>query len=244
MKKINKNTYIRAAARKQLLGKYAACVFAYIISDFILTTASGLFRMQLDVSKLPQLFLYCLIQFIMLLLSGIFLTGQNYLYLNIARGRQYTYRDIWYGFMHLADRVIRIELFITLHMIVRGIPFFIMAVIYLILGGKLLLSLNALLGVQFLINAVVLQITYSQSFFLILDKPDADLRQIMEASILLMNGNKLRYFKLIMSFLGMYILSLLTFGLGFLWVTPYYYSTRANFYLDLLRQRKERLREN
>ena len=243
MKKINKNSLIRAAARKQLLGKYAACVFAYIISDFILTTASGLFRMQIDTGRLPQLFIYCLIQYIILLLAGIFLTGQNFLYLNIARGRQHSYRDIWYGFLHLADRVIRMGLFITLHIILRGIPFFIMAVIYLIMGGKLLLAVTALFGVQFLINAVILQITYSQSFFLILDRQDADLRQLMEASILLMNGNKLRYFKMILSFAGMYLLALMTFGLGFLWVTPYYYSTRANFYLDLLRQRKEKLRE-
>ncbi len=238
MKTTSDNGFIKATARKQLLGNYRTAVFAYLIASAIITTLSGIFRMQLSAGRLLQLFIYCIVEVIILLLSSIFLAGQNYLYLNIARGRDYSYRDVWFGFVRHADRVIRIELFMMLHMIIRGLPFFISAMLLLALRSDFWVAATVIFGLQFLINAVSLQLTYFPALFLILDDENADMRMIVEGSILLMNGNRLRLFKLILSFIGLYILSLITFGLGFLWVGPYYYSSRANFYLDLLRRRR------
>ena len=96
-----------------------------------------------------------------------------------------------------------------------------------------------LFGIQFLINAITLQITYMPALFLLLESEQADMRQIMEASILLMNGNKWRYFKMLVSFALISILGFVSFGIGFLWIGPYYYSARTNFYLDLLRRRRK-----
>ncbi len=240
MKTPSANAFVRANARKQLLGKYPTCVFAYMISDFILTTVSGLFRMQMGTTaSYMQMFLFCLVQFILILIAGIFLAGQNFLYLNIARGKEYSHRDIWHGFVNYADRIIRIELFITMHVIFRGVPFFITAVLFLIFHSKFWIIFLTLFGIQFLINAISLQITYMPAMFLLIESGKADMRQIMEASILLMNGNKWRYFKMLVGFALLLILGLLSFGIGFLWIGPYYYSARTNFYLDLLRRRKK-----
>ena len=221
------------------MGNYRTAVFAYLIASLIVTTLSGLFRMQLSTGKLLHLFIYSIVELIILLISSIFLTGQNYLYLNIARGKSFSYKDIWYGFYHHADRVIRIELFMVLHMMVRGIPFFVSAVLMLALKSRFWIVSTAVFGVSFLVNAITLQLTYFPALFLILEDDSVDLRRVIEASILLMNGNKMKLFKLTLSFLGMYILSMISFGIGFLWVGPYYYSSRTNFYLSLLRQRKE-----
>ena len=240
MKTAGANAIVRANARKQLLGNYPGCVFAYMISDFILTTVSGLFRMQMGTSvSYLQMFLFCMFEFILILISGIFLVGQNYLYLNIARGKEHSYRDIWHGFVHYADKIIRIELFITLHVIFRGIPFFITSVLYLVTQYKFWIIFLVLFGIQFLINAITLQITYMPALFLLLESEQADMRQIMEASILLMNGDKWRYFKMLVSFALISILGFVSFGIGFLWIGPYYYSARTNFYLDLLRRRRK-----
>ncbi|MCR5337862.1 MAG: DUF975 family protein [Lachnospiraceae bacterium] len=240
MKTAGANAIVRANARKQLLGNYPGCVFAYMISDFILTTVSGLFRMQMGTSvSYLQMFLFCMFEFILILISGIFLVGQNYLYLNIARGKEHSYRDIWHGFVHYADKIIRIELLITLNVIFRGIPFFITSVLYLVTQYKFWIIFLVLFGIQFLINAITLQITYMPALFLLLESEQADMRQIMEASILLMNGNKWRYFKMLVSFALISILGFASFGIGFLWIGPYYYSARTNFYLDLLRRRRK-----
>ena len=49
----------------------------------------------------------------------------------------------------------------------------------------------------------------------------------------LMKGRKLRYFLLQLSFIGWWLLGILTLGLGFLWIIPYMLQTNTQFYLNL-----------
>lgn len=49
----------------------------------------------------------------------------------------------------------------------------------------------------------------------------------------LMNGHKAELFLLDVSFWGWDIVGLITGGIGFLWITPYYRQTKANFYRQL-----------
>ena len=49
----------------------------------------------------------------------------------------------------------------------------------------------------------------------------------------MMKGHKMELFWLILSFIGWLILSVLTFGFGFIFFLPYFYSTLAHYYEDL-----------
>lgn len=49
----------------------------------------------------------------------------------------------------------------------------------------------------------------------------------------LMDGHKTDLFVLDLSFLGWAILGIVTAGIGFIWITPYYRQTKANFYRKL-----------
>ena len=62
MKKISPNSTIRAAARAQLIGKYPIVAFAYLISDFILSAAMQVSRLQLDLSKTYTIIIYLIFQ--------------------------------------------------------------------------------------------------------------------------------------------------------------------------------------
>ena len=50
----------------------------------------------------------------------------------------------------------------------------------------------------------------------------------------LMRGHKWQFFVLCLSFIGWILLCILTFGIGFLWLGPYFQTTMAAFYEDLL----------
>ena len=50
----------------------------------------------------------------------------------------------------------------------------------------------------------------------------------------MMQGHKMDLFLLDLSFLGWAILCLLTLGIGFLFLSPYWQTTRAKFYEELL----------
>ena len=50
----------------------------------------------------------------------------------------------------------------------------------------------------------------------------------------LMNGHKWEFFLFSLSFIGWFLLSILTLGIGFLWSTPYYMSAKSAYYHGLL----------
>ena len=108
-------------------------------------------------------------------------------------------------------------------------------------GGTLLLGLmigifTFLWSLLFIIPGIVKGIAYSMSYYIKAEHPEYDWRKCMDESQTLMRGHKGAYFVLQLSFIGWYIVSCFTFGLGFLWVAPYQECTNANFYAWLTAQ--------
>ena len=46
----------------------------------------------------------------------------------------------------------------------------------------------------------------------------------------MMDGHKMELFVLDLSFIGWYLLCVITFGIAFIWVAPYIQATKTNFY--------------
>lgn len=85
----------------------------------------------------------------------------------------------------------------------------------------------------FVIPGIVKTYSYSMAYYISADHPDYDWKKCIDESRRMMNGNKWRLFCLDLSFIGWYIVGSLCFGIGVLWVLPYHYTARANFYEDL-----------
>ncbi|MCQ2344663.1 MAG: DUF975 family protein [Paludibacteraceae bacterium] len=69
--------------------------------------------------------------------------------------------------------------------------------------------------------------------FIIEDNPDIGIRESYHQSKMMMEGNRMRFFLLDLSFIGWYLLSIVTFGIALLWVLPYHQTSRAHFYNEL-----------
>ncbi|COQ91214.1 integral membrane protein [Streptococcus pneumoniae] len=50
----------------------------------------------------------------------------------------------------------------------------------------------------------------------------------------------MEYFILCLSFIGWFILSCITLGIGFLWLIPYFYTTSAAFYEEIAEEYYEK----
>lgn len=89
----------------------------------------------------------------------------------------------------------------------------------------------------FIIPGIVKSYAYSMSYYITDDWARQGYKvkntEAINASKEMMKGHKWELFVLDLSFLGWYILSLITFGLASLYVTPYHYATRAAFYRHL-----------
>ena len=85
------------------------------------------------------------------------------------------------------------------------------------------------------IPAIRAALSYSQSFYLMVENPDLPVTACVRCSIQLMRGHKGRLFCLDLSFIGWRILDVLTLGiLGILFINPYQEFAHAAFYRDLV----------
>lgn len=64
-------------------------------------------------------------------------------------------------------------------------------------------------------------------------------KEVVMKSKEIMNGNRLKYFILNLSFIGWFLLSILTLGIGFLWLIPYMQVTEVKFYESLINNNEQ-----
>ena len=86
----------------------------------------------------------------------------------------------------------------------------------------------------FIIPGLIAKYRYQLVPFVIADNPNiTNPADALNKCKILMEGNKWRFFTLQMSFIGWWFLSVLTFGIGFLWLVPYMNVTFAKLYDDI-----------
>ena len=83
-----------------------------------------------------------------------------------------------------------------------------------------------------IIPGIIKAFSYALTPYIIMDEPELTAKQAIARSCEIMQGRRWKLFCLSLSFIGWGILSLLTFGIGFLWLAPYMNASIAAFYED------------
>ena len=83
------------------------------------------------------------------------------------------------------------------------------------------------------IPGVIKAFAYSMAMFILEEDPTMDPMLVLKKSEDMMKGHKWELFCLFFSYIGWIILSMLTFGILFLWVKPKMDMAHYEFYLDL-----------
>ena len=91
----------------------------------------------------------------------------------------------------------------------------------------------------FIIPGIIIAISYSLVSYIYIDK-NVNPKGCIEESMQLMSGYKWDYFTLLSSFIGLFVLSILTFGLLFVYLIPYVNISKVLYY-DEVRALKKRL---
>ena len=100
-----------------------------------------------------------------------------------------------------------------------------------IIKAYLLSGLYIVLGfILFIIPGIILSIRYSMIGFVFADNPDIDYRSAMRRSKEITDGRKWDIFVFMISFIGWYLLAILTLGLVMIYVSPYYSASFAALY--------------
>ena len=83
-----------------------------------------------------------------------------------------------------------------------------------------------------IIPGIMKAFSYALTPYILLDEPELTAKQAISRSCEIMQGRRWKLFCLYLSFIGWGILSVLTFGIGFLWLVPYMNASIAAFYED------------
>ena len=84
-----------------------------------------------------------------------------------------------------------------------------------------------------IIPGLIKEYSYAMTEFILKDNPEMSGEEAICESMRLMQGHKMQLFLLDLSMIGWLILSILTLGIGFLFLMPYNYTAHAHFYEDL-----------
>ena len=107
-----------------------------------------------------------------------------------------------------------------------------------IVGGILYTLFLMLWTFLFWVPGIIKTFSYAMTFYIMCDNPEMSGNDAITLSRKMMNGNKFRLFCLYFSFIGWMILSVFTFGIGYLFLYPYMSTATAEFYEDLKAQQE------
>lgn len=91
----------------------------------------------------------------------------------------------------------------------------------------------------FVIPGIIKAISYSQMFYLMAKDKKLEAAEAQTKSMEMMQGHKMEYFILQLSFIPWFLLSCITFGLAGIYVMPYYNTTLAAFHEKLASKKSE-----
>lgn len=84
-----------------------------------------------------------------------------------------------------------------------------------------------------IVPGIVKACSYGMTNYVLYDNPELSGDAAIERSMAMMEGHKMQFFLLGLSFIGWAILSLFTLCIGFLWLVPYVQASMAAFYEEV-----------
>ncbi len=93
--------------------------------------------------------------------------------------------------------------------------------------------LIALWSLLLVIPGIIKSLSYAMTMYIVKDHPELTVNEAIDLSKDMMYGHKYDLFYLYISFIGWYLLSILTLGIGTFWLMPYIETAQASFYEDV-----------
>ena len=221
------NGELMARARASLSGQWGLAIGVTVLYQVVAMGASFLPYLGAVVS---------------LLITGAMLLGLSGFFLNLARRRPTDVGQLFDGFKFFGKALgtyLLTVLFIALWSLIAVVPGILAAIMIPAMERAssdsmvLMVPIFAVLFVLAMIPSIRAQFAYSQTFYVLVDDPGCGALEAIRRSKAMMDGFKWKYFCLGLRFIGWVLLSMLTCGIGLLWVVPYVMASNAHFHDDV-----------
>lgn len=174
-----------------------------------------------------------------LIVTGPLTLGYAMFAISIFRKREASVAEIIYGFERFG-KAFGLYLLMMVFILLWLFPLYIALPLLLVVMGSNLDALFSgnifswILPVLFMIilciPSYIAYFRYAMSYYILADNPAIGPLEAIRQSKNMMKGNKWKLFCLYLSFIGWAILGVFTFGIGYLWLTPYIEVSTVAFY--------------
>lgn len=82
----------------------------------------------------------------------------------------------------------------------------------------------------FIIPGIIKAYSYSMSLYILAENKGKPAKECIKESMLMMDGHKMEFFVLELSFILWHLLGIITLGIAYIWIVPYISATTINFY--------------
>ena len=204
MDKIDRSE-LKSKAKEQLKGRWGLAIFTVFVSN-VLVNSSNVIDMLNEEFNISQNLVLSFNLF-GLLFSGVLFIGLCKFLLNFTTNKEEPKFS---------------DLFSQFKIYFKSLGLYILILLASVVGLLLLL-----------IPGIIVALMFSQAYYILAENPNKGIIECLKESIELMKGHKWEFFVLELSFIGWWLLAILTLGIGTLWVSPYQKVTETNFYLKL-----------
>ncbi len=233
---------IKGRAKEKLFGKYGTAIGAILLAGCITLCLELIDFSFLKLDAMITFAINLAISLIISVFMGLITSGRCFLYLEITCNRDARASDIFYGLKANPDKALLIELFISGIAFLSSLPMQIYSFINPIDFNNPDLTSSTYffaLSIPSIVITVIVSVIYSMAFYLLHDFPNYSVKELLAYSRRIMKGRFWKYIYMRLSFLPLALLSLLSCGIGLLWVLPYLYATDCEFFLDAMQQREK-----
>lgn len=237
MNKYKSSADLKGMAKEQLFGKYGTAVGASLITTLIQLTMILLPAFVINTNHWAGQIIYYLISFVLSLFTGIFASGIAFFYLKISCRQPVAIGDIFSGFTVHPDKAIILQLALTLISYGCTAPMFVFNLLFTQTQNTIYMLLTSVFMIIGYAIMIIINLIFSQVFFLLQDFPHYPVKELLKMSRQMMKGHKGRLFYISLSFIPLFFLGILSCCIAYLWLIPYTNAVRANFYMDLMKNR-------
>lgn len=247
-------TNIKEQAKERLLGNYRIAVGSFVLLFVTVYAITSLLLGAYDnsfmyikngavaVSNVPlnirimDFVLSNLLTMVVSAFSAILNAGLFYILEGIIDNKIMNAADIFYSFKNHPDKVIIMSIVISLVNIVCTLPANIYNMLFIVSLDDMHSSrfvIYMILLIAGMIVGTLVTINFVLCYLIYLDDASKSVMECLRGSCELMKGSRVRYFLMMLSFVGYIVLGVLSIGIGLIYAYPYVYMSMIIFYRDL-----------
>ncbi len=235
---------IKGTSRENLLGKFPLPIALYLLMIFIISLISSPFQRMVQNAAMDMSVTHMLIgllgEIIVLLIAILFGAGFAQVHLNIGRRKEATLQDFFYPFKNHPDKFMGFGVLMALIGVACSLPGSICLGIVAVTQSNALAIAGIILLVVGVILMIIIALGFALTTYILLDDPyGTKVIQAMKQSWKYMKKRKGTLFVLYLSFIGIFLIGILSFGIGLLWVEQYVEQSLIVFYLKVREEHME-----